>query len=116
LHTAILGAREVLFPRRVVWQTERQLHPKPVHAWAGSREQGSRQSRPQGKFGGSETAASWPIYAERVALRADSILIQLADDEFAEGLVALRTYAATTSGTVTEPTDLFAFRKQAGAT
>ena len=64
----------------------------------------------------SETAASWPVYAERVALRADSILIQLADDEFAEGLAALRTYAATASGTVTEPTDLFAFRKQAGAT
>jgi len=37
----------------VVWQTERQLHPKPVHAWAGSRQQGGRQSGPQGKFGGS---------------------------------------------------------------
>jgi SAM-dependent methyltransferase len=62
----------------------------------------------------SETAASWPDYAERVALRADSILIQLADDEFAEGLAALRTYAATgsASGTVVEPTDLFAFRKR----
>jgi SAM-dependent methyltransferase len=66
----------------------------------------------------SETAASWPEYAERVALRADSILIQLAEDEFAEGLAALRTYAASesASGTVTEPTDLFAFRKQVGAT
>lgn len=62
----------------------------------------------------SETAASWPDYAERVALRANSILIQLAEDEFAEGLAALRTYAATgsASGTVVEPTDLFAFRKQ----
>jgi SAM-dependent methyltransferase len=61
----------------------------------------------------SETAASWSAYAERVALRADSILIQLTEDEFAEGLAALRTYAATgsASGSVTEPTDLFAFRR-----
>jgi ubiquinone/menaquinone biosynthesis C-methylase UbiE len=61
----------------------------------------------------SETAASWPDYAQRVALRADSILIQLSEDEFAEGLAALRTYAASGSarGAVVEPTDLFAFRK-----
>jgi SAM-dependent methyltransferase len=63
----------------------------------------------------SETAASWPDYAERVALRADSILVQLAEDEFAEGLAALRTYAATAKGAVTEPTDLFAFRKPTGS-
>jgi SAM-dependent methyltransferase len=61
----------------------------------------------------SEAAASWADYAERVALRADSILVQLAEDEFAEGLAALRTYAAagSASGAVIEPVDLFAFRK-----
>jgi len=61
----------------------------------------------------SETAASWPQYAERVSLRADSILIQLAEDEFAEGLAALRAYAAqpARSGPVIEPVDLLAFRR-----
>lgn len=61
----------------------------------------------------SETASSWPEYAERVSLRADSILIQLAEDEFAEGLAALRAYAAqpTRAGPVIEPVDLLAFRR-----
>jgi ubiquinone/menaquinone biosynthesis C-methylase UbiE len=61
----------------------------------------------------SETAASWPQYAERVSLRADSILIQLGEDEFANGLDALRAYAAepARSGPVIEPVDLFAFRR-----
>ena len=61
----------------------------------------------------SETAASWPEYVGRVKLRADSILIQLAEDEFAEGLAALRAYAAqpARSGPVTEPVDLLAFRR-----
>ena len=61
----------------------------------------------------SQTAASWPEYAERVALRADSILIQLGEDEFDEGLAALRRYAAErdASEAVIEPVDLFAFRR-----
>jgi ubiquinone/menaquinone biosynthesis C-methylase UbiE len=61
----------------------------------------------------SETAASWPEYVGRVKLRADSILIQLGEDEFANGLDALRAYAAepARSGPVIEPVDLFAFRR-----
>ena len=61
----------------------------------------------------SETAASWREYAERVSLRADSILIQLGEAEFAEGLAALRAHAAqpATRGAVIEPVDLLAFRR-----
>ena len=60
----------------------------------------------------SEVAASWSDYAERIALRADSILIQLEDHEFAAGLERLRAYAAAQEErqAVSEPTDLFAFR------
>jgi SAM-dependent methyltransferase len=61
----------------------------------------------------SETAASWSDYAERVALRADSILIQLSEAEFADGLAALRAYAARQrpDRPVIEPVDLLAFRR-----
>jgi SAM-dependent methyltransferase len=61
----------------------------------------------------SETAATWQDYAERVALRADSILVQLDEDEFAEGLASLRTYAAGRSANapVIEPVDLLAYRR-----
>jgi ubiquinone/menaquinone biosynthesis C-methylase UbiE len=61
----------------------------------------------------SQTAASWPEYAGRVALRADSILVQLGEDEFAEGLAALRAHAARqpADAAVIEPVDLFAFRR-----
>ena len=61
----------------------------------------------------SEVGASWLDYAAKVALRADSILVQLSDAEFAEGLAALRTYAAAQPADqpVIEPVDLLAFRR-----
>jgi hypothetical protein len=59
----------------------------------------------------SEVAACWSDYAERISLRADSILIQLDDHEFAEGLERLRANASAhpERQPVTEPTDLLAF-------
>jgi ubiquinone/menaquinone biosynthesis C-methylase UbiE len=59
----------------------------------------------------SEVAACWSDYAERISLRADSILIQLDDHEFAEGLERLRAHASAhpERQPVTEPTDLLAF-------
>lgn len=61
----------------------------------------------------SETAANWSHYAQRVSLRADSILVQLSEAQFAEGLAALRAYAAqhADEGPVAEPVDLLAFRR-----
>lgn len=61
----------------------------------------------------SETAPDWANYAERVALRADSILVQLDAADFAAGLQALRDYAAAHPGPtpVAEPVDLLAFRR-----
>jgi SAM-dependent methyltransferase len=60
----------------------------------------------------SEVAGCWPDYAERISLRADSILIQLEDQEFVAGLETLCAYAAAhpDRGPVIEPTDLLAFR------
>jgi ubiquinone/menaquinone biosynthesis C-methylase UbiE len=59
----------------------------------------------------SEAARDWCNYAERLALRADSILVQLRDSEFQRGLDALREYAATAApGPVVEPVDFFVFR------
>ena len=60
----------------------------------------------------SEVAACWSDYAARISLRADSILIQLDDQEFATGLEELRAYATAhpEPQPVIELTDLLAFR------
>jgi ubiquinone/menaquinone biosynthesis C-methylase UbiE len=60
----------------------------------------------------SETGENWRHYADKVALRADSILAQLRDDDFEAGLAALRRYAAAAApdGPVIEPVDFFVFR------
>jgi SAM-dependent methyltransferase len=61
----------------------------------------------------SELASNWSDYAQRVALRADSILIQLDDAEFTAGLAALRAHAAAhpEPQPILEPVDLLAFRR-----
>jgi len=60
----------------------------------------------------SEVAPGWPAYAEKIAYRADSILAQLSDDEFADGLAALRRHASTAPREpVLEPVDFFVFRR-----
>lgn len=59
----------------------------------------------------SEAARDWSDYAERLALRADSILAQLNDSHFQRGLEALRKHAATAAlEPVVEPVDYFVFR------
>jgi len=60
----------------------------------------------------SVAAESWNAYAEKIAYRADSILVQLSDREFEDGLAALREHAKTapTREPVTEPVDFFVFR------
>jgi SAM-dependent methyltransferase len=59
----------------------------------------------------SEAAGSWPAYAERLVHRADSILVQLSDSEFEQGLQALRSYVQNApTGSVGEPVDFFVFR------
>lgn len=59
----------------------------------------------------SEAARDWSDYAERLALRADSILAQLNDSHFQRGLEALRKHAATAAvEPVVEPVDFFVFR------
>ena len=65
----------------------------------------------------SEVAKSWPAYAEKVALRANSILVQLGEADFAAGLADLRAYAARQppDQPVIEPVDLLAFRRGEGA-
>ncbi len=39
-------------------------------------------------------APSWPDYAEKAALKADSILASLSDADFQAGMAALRAFAA----------------------
>jgi ubiquinone/menaquinone biosynthesis C-methylase UbiE len=64
----------------------------------------------------SPAAASWDDYAQRVSLRADSILVQLDDAAFARGVAALTAYAATMppDEPVIEPVDFFVFQKTPG--
>jgi len=61
----------------------------------------------------TELAETWPAYADKIAYRADSILAQLTDAEFADGLAALRRHAATMppDEPVVEPVDFFVFRR-----
>jgi SAM-dependent methyltransferase len=60
----------------------------------------------------SEAARSWGAYADKLAFRADSILVQLSDREFETGLAALREHAATapSDDPVIEVVDFFVFR------
>lgn len=58
-----------------------------------------------------EAARDWPDYAQRLTLRADSILVRISDSEFSTGLAALRDYAKRAPfGPIVEPVDFFAFR------
>jgi SAM-dependent methyltransferase len=60
----------------------------------------------------SEAAANWDIYGQKIGCRAISMLAQLADDDFEEGLAALRAHAAgaPTTGPVIELMDFYVFR------
>jgi len=60
----------------------------------------------------SEAGLNWNDYAERIARRADSILLQLPDSEFQRGLERLLAHAATADANqpVVEPIDFFVFR------
>ena len=59
----------------------------------------------------SEIAANWSEYAHKVSQRADSILIQLSDEEFENGMTRLRAHVPENSGSaVAEPVDFFVFR------
>ena len=51
--------------------------------------------RRRGQLIRHEVAGNWKAYADRLAFRADSILVQLSDQEFEEGLAALRRHAVT---------------------
>ena len=60
----------------------------------------------------NEVASNWRIYADKIAAGADSILAQLSEAEFRDGMRLLRQHAATTLGApVSEIVDLFAFRR-----
>ena len=60
----------------------------------------------------SEAAENWSAYTDKLAYRADSILVQVPDHEFEEGLTTLRTHALNATGVdpVMEPVDFFVFR------
>jgi ubiquinone/menaquinone biosynthesis C-methylase UbiE len=58
-------------------------------------------------------AADWTEFAAKLALRADSFLARLGDDEYERGLSALETFAAQGGGPVddlVQAVDLFVFR------
>jgi SAM-dependent methyltransferase len=59
----------------------------------------------------NEVASNWRIYAEKIAAGADSILAQLSENEFRDGMRLLNEHAATAGDVpVVEVVDLFAFR------
>jgi hypothetical protein len=59
------------------------------------------------------TAADWPSFIEKSALRADSFLARLSDSEFQQGMAALRNAGNAISQTdaVTEEIDWFVLRR-----
>jgi SAM-dependent methyltransferase len=60
-----------------------------------------------------QVADNYAAYADKLALKGDSILVSLSADEFDAGLLALRSYAARAGnvGAVVEAVDFFVFRK-----
>jgi ubiquinone/menaquinone biosynthesis C-methylase UbiE len=59
-----------------------------------------------------EIAPDFASYAEKLATRADSVLVQLSDADFQAGLAAVRSHAASVANqAVFEPIDVFVFRK-----
>ena len=60
----------------------------------------------------SEVAGSWDEYVTKVGYRADSVLIQLSDEEFQAGMDSLQRYARLNpgAGPVIELIDFFALR------
>ena len=58
-----------------------------------------------------EVAENWKTYADKLAFRTDSILVQLSDQEFEQGLAAARQYAAAAppAESVSELVDFFVF-------
>jgi ubiquinone/menaquinone biosynthesis C-methylase UbiE len=60
-------------------------------------------------------ASDWPAFVEKSALRADSFLARLSDDEFHQGMAALRSHGDAIGGdtAVTEQIDWFVFAKPA---
>ena len=59
------------------------------------------------------TAPNWPSFVEKSALRADSFLARLSNDDFQQGMAALRTYrdAIDQNDAVTEEIDWFVFTR-----
>lgn len=59
----------------------------------------------------SRVAANWREYVAKLGYRADSILVQLSDEEFAQGMAALHRHAATRppDEPVIERVDFFGF-------
>src|SRR6266436_970765 len=59
------------------------------------------------------TAADWPSFIEKSVLRADSFLARLSDDDFQQGMAALRTPGDATNqnAAVTEEIDWFVLQR-----
>jgi len=63
-------------------------------------------------------APNWACFVEKSSLRADSFLARLSDEDFAEGMAALRSAGQAIDGTVTvaEEIDWFVFHRNEAAT
>jgi ubiquinone/menaquinone biosynthesis C-methylase UbiE len=61
------------------------------------------------------TALDWPSFVEKSALRADSFLARLSDDDFHQGMALLRAHGdkIDTNAPVTEEIDWFVFARPA---
>jgi hypothetical protein len=59
------------------------------------------------------TAPNWPSFVEKSALRADSFLARLSNDDFQRGMAAFRTHgdAIDQNDAVTEEIDWFVFTR-----
>jgi len=59
------------------------------------------------------TAADWPSFIEKSVLRADSFLARLSDDDFQQGMAALRTPGDGTNqnAAITEEIDWFVLQR-----
>jgi SAM-dependent methyltransferase len=109
------GTREGNFPHRHFFPLRRLIDSElPARADIGAIFEGAGFNRVAHDVVTQVTAPDWPSFVAKSALRADSFLARLSDDEFRAGMDALQAHAGgiDTAAVVTEEIDWFVFARR----
>jgi ubiquinone/menaquinone biosynthesis C-methylase UbiE len=108
------GTRESDFPHRHFFALQPLIETElPARAEIAATFKSARFARVTHQVVRQTIAPDWPSFVEKSALRGDSFLARLSDNEFRAGMDALRAYAdrIDASAPVTEELDWFVFAR-----